>query len=114
MSDSIDTVYGRMNKIALLQARDTFDMLKLFRCVEEFSQVSEYLSSESGPRDSLARLHCMAATVLCGASASVPPEDGDLSILLSDLRSDLDEAVAFFQSCIAVIEPLERLPDPRR
>ncbi|WP_265701760.1 hypothetical protein [Verminephrobacter eiseniae] len=56
----------------------------------------------------------MVSTVLRGSTAMVPPEDGDLSVLLIDVLADLEEAIAFFQSCIALIAPLERLPDPPR
>src|SRR6218665_1229985 len=71
-------------------------------------------SCGNGPGDSLTRLYCMVSTVLRGPTAMVRPEDGDLSVLLIDVLADLEEAIAFFQSCIALIAPLERLPDPPR
>lgn len=109
MNDIVETVYGRLDKDALLRARESLDMAGLLHSIEEMKQVTEYLSSERGLRDLLMRVYCMAATVLFGSSEVVPPEDGDLQTVLREVRSDLDEAVAFFQSCIAVIEPLERL-----
>lgn len=109
MNGSVETVYGRLDKDALLQARKSLNIAGLLHCIEEMQQVTEYLSSEHGPRDSLMRVYCMAASVLCGSCAAVSPEDGDLSTVLREVHSDLDDAVAFFQSCIALIEPLERL-----
>ena len=109
MNHSVETVYGRLDKAAMLQARESLDMAGLLHSIEEMKQVSEYLSSEHGLRDSLMRLYCMAATLFCGAGVLVSPEDGDLQTALREVRSDLDEAVTFFKSCIAAIEPLEQL-----
>jgi hypothetical protein len=116
MNDSVETTYGRLNKCALIHARESYDISALLRSIEELRQLSEYLNSERGLGDSLMRLYCMAATVLRGSPALVSPGEGDLPTLLREVHSDLDEALAFFQSCVAVIEPLERLqasPDQR-
>ncbi len=109
MNDGVETVYGRLDKSALVRAGESFDMTSLLHAIEEMQQVAEYLSAERGLRDSLMRVYCMAATLLCGSGVAVSPEDGDLQTVLREVRSDLDDAVAFFQSCITVIEPLERL-----
>ena len=102
-------MYGRLDKDALLQARESMDMAGLLHRIEEMKQVTEYLSSERGLRDSLMRVYCMAATVLCCSGAAVSPDDGDLPTVLREVHSDLDDAVAIFQSCIALLEPLEKL-----
>ena len=109
MNDTVETVYGNLDKAAMLRACESFNLAGLLHSVEEMRQVSEYLSSERGLRDSLMRVYCMAATVLFGSGVTVAPEDGDLQTVLREVRSDLDEAVTFFKSCIAAIEPLEQL-----
>ena len=93
----------------MLQARESFDMAGLLHRIEELKQAADSLDSEGGLRDSFMRLYCVMATILFGASTTVPPGDGDLSSLLRDIRSGLDDNIAFAQTCIATIEPLERL-----
>lgn len=104
--DGIETIYGVMDKAALTQARESFDVADLLRRIEEMKRVADSLTSDSGLRDSFMRLYGMTATILFNASATVPPEDGDLSALLRDTRSSLDHTIAFLQTCIATIEPL--------
>ena len=107
--DRIETAYGFVDRAALLQARESFDMAGLLRCIDELKQAADSLDSERGLRDSFMRLYCMMTTILFGARATVPPQDGDLSSLLRDIRSGLHDNIAFAQTCIATIEPLERL-----
>ena len=106
----VETAYGRVLASRLLEARHNYDMQALMRCIGEYGEVIEYLGAEYGTRDSLTRLSCMVATVLYGSSVIVPPEDGDLRTLLTELRTDLNDAVKFFQACIDLVDPLEHLP----
>lgn len=107
--DRIETAYGFVDRAALLQVRESFDMAGLLRCIEELKQAADSVDSVRGLRDSFMRLYCMMATILLGASTTVSPGDGDLSSLLRDIRSGLDDNAAFAQKWIATIEPLERL-----
>lgn len=106
----VETAYGRLVSSRLLEARRTYDLQALTRCIVEYDEVLQYLGAEYGTRDSLARLFCMAATVLYGSGVHVPPEDGDLRTLLTELRTDLNDAIRFFQACIDLVDPLDRLP----
>jgi hypothetical protein len=105
-----ETAYGRVVLSRLVEARLNYDLQALARCISEYDEVVEYLGAEYGTRDALARLLCVAATVLCGSGEMVPPEDNDLRTLLAELRTDLNDAVKFFQVCLALVEPLEQLP----
>lgn len=109
MNDCVDTAYGCLNKGAVMQVQATFDRHALLQHLDAVRQLSASLQSERGLQDSLMRLYCMAATVLVDSAAWVPPEDGDLSALLRKIRFDLDDAISLLQSCLEVIEPLERL-----
>lgn len=108
--DTVDTPYGQLDKHALFEVGKTYDPQRLLRGIEEYDQVLAYLASAEGPRDSLVRLWCIAANLLSGATAVLPPSEADFERLLDSTRTDLEEAVEFFQACLALIEPLRRLP----
>ena len=65
--DRIETAYGFVDRAALLQARESFDMPGLLRCIEELKEAADARDSERGLRDSFMRLYCMMATILFGA-----------------------------------------------
>lgn len=106
----VETEYGRIVASRLLEARNNYDMQALMRRIAEYDEVIEYLGASYGTRDLLARLSCMVATVLYGSGVHVPPEEGDLRMLLTELHTDLNDAIKFFQACIDLVEPLEQLP----
>lgn len=109
--ETVDTVYGPVSKVALDEIGQSYDPRRLLRSIEEYDEVLTYLGSADGPRDSLMRLWCISANLLSGATAVLPPSEVDLRRLLRETRSDLEEAVEFFKSCLALIEPLSRLAD---
>jgi len=106
----VETAYGRIVASRLLDARNSYDMQALMQRIAEYDSVIEYLGADYGTRDLLARMSCMAATVLYGSGVHVPPEDGDLRTLLTELRTDLNDAIKFFQACLDLVGPLEQLP----
>ena len=108
--EAVTTVHGNVDPAELARLREGYDMRALLRTIDELPEVFGYAGGPHGLRDLLSRLYCVAATLLRGSTAVVPPQDGELQVLLAEIQSDLDEAVAFFQSCRGVIEPLERLP----
>jgi len=103
------TVYGDLNKSEVLEACVSYDRAKLLQRAEELRLLTEYLASDIGSRDAFARLYCVTTTVLCNGGLVLPPHGNSLRQVLSDVREDLDEALAFFHGCEALIEPLERL-----
>lgn len=108
--DSTETVHGRVNTLERQDPRRPKDIQTLLQCIADLDDALEYFVSERGLRDSMARLYCMSATVICGATATVPLEDGDLRDVLANVASDLADALALFERCINSIEPLQRLP----
>jgi hypothetical protein len=108
--DTVQSAYGQLDKNALSELGKTYDPQLLLRGIEEYDQVLSYLGSAEGPRDSLVRLWCIAANLLSGATAVLPPSEADFELLLNSTRTDLEEAVEFFQGCLDLIEPLRRLP----
>lgn len=109
-TDTINTAYGHLNEQVLTEIRRSFDPRRLLRSIEEYDQALAYLGSEKGPRDSLVRLWCIAANLISGATPVLRSSESELEPLLGDVRKDLEDAVAFFQSCINLIEPLSQLP----
>jgi hypothetical protein len=108
--DVVETAYGHVAADRLAHVRATYDLQALARCIAEYDQMAAYVSAELGPRDALARLYCMATTLLLGGNTIVPPHEGDLRTLVGELRCDLDEAIEFFQAVVALVSPLEQLP----
>ena len=109
-SDNVlHTVYGDLNKAEVLEACVSYDRAKLLHRAEELRLLTECLASDIGLRDAFARLYCVTTTVLCNGGLVLPPHGNALRQVLSDVREDLDEALAFFHGCEALIEPLERL-----
>lgn len=108
-SACIEAVYGAVAADPLQHLQRTYDTQALLHCIGEYDEVLEYLGSEGGTRDALARAYCMTATVLAGSSTVVPPQDGDLHTVLADLQEDLEEAIVFFQSVVDAVKPLRQL-----
>lgn len=105
----VGTAYGRVLASRLLEAQCSYDMQALMRCIDEYPEVIEYLGADYGTRNAFTRLSCMAATVLNGSTPVAAAEDGDLRTQLAEVRTDLEDAIKFFQRCIDLVGPLEQL-----
>lgn len=83
--DTIETAYGRLDRAALTQARESYDTAGLLRTVSELDQWIEGAQGEDGLADMLLRLHSMARTVINDAPMDVAAGDETLPDLALDL-----------------------------
>ena len=82
---TIETAYGRLDRAALTQARESYDTAGLLRTVSELDQWIEGVQGEDGLADMLLRLHSMARTVINDAPMDVAAGDETLPDLALDL-----------------------------
>jgi hypothetical protein len=107
--DTVETPYGRLDRAALTQARESYDTAGLLRTVGELDEWIATVQGEDGLADLLLRLHSMARTVMNGAPMDVAGGEETLPDLALDLTMDLEEAIARLQEWGQRIEPLEAL-----
>ena len=107
--DTVETPYGRLDRAALTQARESYDTAGLLRTIGELDELVAAASRDDGFADLLLRLHSMAHTVINGAPMDVVAGEETLPELAQDLIMDLEETIERLQGWVKRIEPLEAL-----
>lgn len=107
--DTIETPYGRLDRAALTQARESYDTAGLLRTIGELDELMTAARREDGLADMLLRLHSMAHAVINGAPIEVATDEETLPELAQDLIIELHGVIARLRAWVQRIEPLEAM-----
>ncbi|WP_034301968.1 Tn3 family transposase post-transcriptional regulator TnpC [Herbaspirillum sp. RV1423] len=106
---TVATAYGRLDKAALEEARNTYDTSALLSIVDELHEMILAAGESDGLREMLLRLHGMAHSVINGAGLSVATDEESLPELAAEVISEVQEIIFTLQKWVRRIEPLEKL-----
>jgi hypothetical protein len=106
---TVETPYGRLDRAALTQARESYDTAALLRIIGELDELMSAVSRDVGLADLLLRLHSMAHTVIDGAAMSVAADDETLPELAQEVIGQIYGVISTLHSWVRCLEPLENL-----
>ncbi|MGF6482894.1 hypothetical protein OKW34_004206 [Paraburkholderia youngii] len=106
------TFFGDVDTAALARLESSYDTTRLLAAVDIVDRVRTQLHDPEGLRDDLLEIHCMAHSVLNGASIAPARGDGTLAERVLDALDLIDEFVGELMRVRTLLEPLEALqPD---